>query len=199
MAPLQAHIRQVSPAGDEVNGEGAGRTRDERKGESRKMTSGGETRKTNHCRRVTDARLECRRILPDRTVFEPTVVAVPDVDFEEEDDDDEDDEEDDVEAPMPEPDRDDSVSGAMLPGPGVGERRVQDPGRSAPIQGTRCRSRQQSSRLLIPVMPVMLTGALLRMRCCHAGTSCGRHCPQISSALYSKWAMSGWHRRWVRL
>lgn len=120
--------------------------------------------------------------MPDKTVFEPTVVAVPDVDFEEEDDDDdddEDDEEDEVEAPIPEPDRDDNVRGAMLPGPGVGDRRVQDPGRSAPIQGTRCRSRQQSSRLLIPVIPVMLMGALLRIRCCHAGTSCGRHCPGI--------------------
>lgn len=87
---------------------------------------------------------------------------------------------------MPEPERDDSddsESGAMLPGPGVSERRVQDPGRSAPSQGTRCRLRQQSSRLLIPVMPVMLTGALLRIKCCHAGTSCGRHCPDLLGRL----------------
>lgn len=87
---------------------------------------------------------------------------------------------------MPEPERDDSddsESGAMLPGPGVSERRVQDPGRSAPSQGTRCKLRQQSSRLLMPVMPVMLTGALLRIRCCHAGTSCGRHCPNLLERL----------------
>lgn len=67
--------------------------------------------------------------------------------------------------------------GSMLPGPDVGRRRSQDPGRPAPSQGLRFMLRWQSSRLLMPVMPVILTGALLRTRCCHAGTSCGRHCP----------------------
>lgn len=137
----------------------------------------------NHCRRVIDARLArrgklVRRILPDRTVLDPAVADVVDVDLVE----------DDVsegvyrrESGIP-ADLDgvlDGVDGVdsklgggdVTCGLSVGDRRVQEPGRSAPIHGTRSRSRQQSLRLLMPVIPVMLTGVFVRIRCFHAGTS----------------------------